>query len=468
MGIHIKFGTDGWRAIIAKEFTVDNVARVSEATAAFVTARGLEKLAVVGYDCRFGGRLFAETTARIFAAKGLRCIIAPAFVSTPMLSLAVVHFSAGIGVIITASHNPAEYNGFKVKAAYGGAAIPSDIATIETYIPDVPMTSGSSFEEYLHNGMIRYEDLEEIYYQHAMAKFDMDAIKHLPGEITYDAMYGAGQNILPRLLPAAKLFHCEVNPGFHGQAPEPLEKNLPDQKKYMQQNPGAVIGLATDGDADRIGLYNVGGRFVDSHRILLLLIHYFHHYKGMSGKVVVSFSATEKIARLCAHYHLPIEITKIGFKYICEIMMNEEVMVGGEESGGVAVCGHIPERDGIWAGLLIMEAVAKTGKSIDVLLAEIYDIVGNFEYDRLDMHITEDLKQRVLAACNEGVFKNFDDLLIIKTEDLDGYRYYFSENSWVMIRASGTEPLLRVYGQAPTMPEVKTLLAKVEKVLRAS
>lgn len=464
----IKFGTDGWRAIIAREFTVENVARVAEATGRFMLNTGLNPLAIVGYDCRFGGKLFTETTARVLASMGIKVIMSKEFVSTPMLSLGVVHFKAGIGVIITASHNPPDYNGFKVKAAYGGAAIPSDIAVIETLIPDHSPANLKEFNDYVLDGFIVFEDLEEIYYQHAMERFDMNAIRSLPFDITYDAMYGAGQKVLPRLIPKAINFHCDYNPSFKGQAPEPLDKNLSEQRAYMAANLNAGLGLATDGDADRIGLFNRGGKFIDSHRILLLIIYYLHYYKGISGKVVISFSVTEKVAKLCAHFGLPVEITKIGFKYICEIMQNEEVMVGGEESGGIAMTGHIPERDGIWSGLMVMEAVAKTGKSVDELLNEIYSIVGPFEYDRLDMHITEDLKQRVLKNCKEGRYKNFDDLVIQRIDDIDGYRYFFSEDSWVMIRASGTEPLLRVYGQAPTMPDVKSLLAKVEKVLRSA
>jgi phosphomannomutase len=224
-------------------------------------------------------------------------------------------------------------------------------------------------------------------------------------------------------------------------------------------------GLVTDGDADRIGLYNKKGEFVDSHHIILLLVHYLHKYKGMSGKVITTFSATSKITSLAKAYGLDIEITKIGFKYICEKMVTENVLVGGEESGGIAIKGFIPERDGIWIGLTLWEFMAKTGKSLDDLIQEVYDVVGKFAMGRIDLHITEAIKQQVLDNCKNGTYKSFGKYQIDKVEDLDGYKFHLGNGEWVMIRASGTEPVLRVYSESNTQENAEAILAATKDAI---
>jgi len=284
--------------------------------------------------------------------------------------------------------------------------------------------------------------------------------------VAYDAMYGAGQDVLPRILPSATLLHCDFNPSFKGQAPEPLHKNLQELSQLLKEG-NYHAGLANDGDADRIGMYDERGNFVDAHHIILLLIHYMAKYKNMSGKVVAAFSVTDRVKKMCAHYNLPCQITKIGFKYICEIMNKEDVLVGGEESGGIAVKGHIPERDGIWMGLLLFELMAVSGKKLSELIAEVYDIVGAFVYDRNDLHINEALKQKVLRNCQEGVYHQFGKYQVRRIENIDGYKFHFDNDAWMMIRASGTEPVLRVYAEAADIAAVNDILSDTKAVLLA-
>lgn len=463
--VEIKFGTDGWRAIIAKDYTVDNVKRVAEATARWMLTKGMST-AVIGYDCRFGGEMFSTTTTQVLCNFGIKVYLDRNFVSTPMVSLGVVKLEADMGVVITASHNPPTYNGFKLKSAYGGPTIPSDIAAVESIIPDSPLGTLDSLQTYEEEGLIEYVDLEEMYIGHVKDNFDLDLIYNSDIKLAYDAMYGAGQNVIRRLFPEAKLLHCEYNPSFHGQAPEPIHRNLGELSAFLADTPEFNLGLANDGDADRIGLYNAKGEFVDSHHILLLLLYYLKEYKKYDGKVIITFSVTNKMQQLAEQYGLDIEVTKIGFKYIAEIMTKEDVLVGGEESGGLAVKGHINERDGIWIGLVIMEFMAKTGKSLEELIQDIYAKVGPFKFDRDDLHLEESKKWAIMDRCKNGEITSIGGRKVIKTENLDGYKLYLSDSEWLMVRPSGTEPVLRVYAHAADQKAVRQLLDDGHKSLQ--
>lgn len=460
----IKFGTDGWRAIIAKDYTIANVERVTEGTAKWMLKKGM-KQAVIGYDCRFGGQMFMETVVGVLGNFGIRCIISNNFASTPMVSLAVVKTKSDLGIVITASHNPPSYNGYKLKSSYGGPSVPSDIAEVEGMIPSTALSSFPSMEEISSRGLVEVLDLEQMYMDHIYASFDMDLITKSGIKLAYDAMYGAGQNVIKRLFPDALLMHCEFNPSFMGQAPEPIARNLRELSSVLADSGKYSLGLANDGDADRIGLFDEEGKFVDSHHILLLLLYYLYEYKKLTGKVVITFSVTDKMKKLAEMYGLECEVTKIGFKYIAEIMTTEDVLVGGEESGGLAVKGHIPERDGVWIGLMIMEFMARTGKSLKQLISEVYAKVGPFDFDRDDLHLTNEIKDGVMARCKAGKITSIGDRKVIRTEDTDGYKFYISDDEFIMVRASGTEPLLRVYCQAPNAAEVRKILDMARETL---
>jgi phosphomannomutase len=464
----IKFGTDGWRAIIADEFTVENVARVADATGRWLLSNFKEPAVVVGHDCRFAGELFAETTARALLVHGIKVYLAKDFVSTPMVSLGNIKYKASVGVVLTASHNPPDYNGFKLKGSYGGPMLPEKVQEIEDIISDQPDTRfrSVSLDEAVKSGKLVYVDLETDYCTHVEANFDLDAIRNSKMEFAYDAMYGAGQRVIRRLLPDITMLHCDYNPSFDGQAPEPIAKNLTEFSELIRIAENIDCGLATDGDADRIGLFDSKGNFVDSHHIILLLIHYLKKYKGMDGKVCTAFSSSVKIKKLCDFYGLDLEIVKIGFKYIAGIMITEDVLLGGEESGGIAIKGHIPERDGIWMGLVIWEFMAKSGKTLDQLIEEVYAITGPFSFERNDVHLAESRKLEIIADCKSRKFSHFGDYQVLRVEDMDGYKFFFNEDEWMMIRPSGTEPLLRIYAEGSTRERTLDMLKQTRGLLR--
>lgn len=453
----IKFGTDGWRAIIADGYTIDNLTRVTQATAAWLKASYDSPSAMIGYDCRFQGPLFARTTANILASEGIKVFVSNSFASTPMVSLAVVKRQLSAGVVITASHNPPEYSGFKIKGDFGGSALPDTIAKVEALLPEAPGEYPDRYEEFENSGQIEYFDMEAVYLNHLKTSFDLNLIRNSGLKLGYDAMYGAGQDVFRKVFPKSTCIHADFNPSFMGIAPEPIEKNLKEFQALIRKE-GIDIGLATDGDADRIGLMDEEGNFVDSHRILLLLIHYMVTEKNLEGKVIITFSVTPKVMKLCEHHGLDYTVTKVGFKYIAEIMLQEDVLVGGEESGGIAVKGHIPERDGIYIGIMVMEMMAKSGKKLTELIQEVYDIVGTFSFQRRDLHLADAKKQSIIAAMKAESFTRFGDYEIQSSESLDGFKYHLPSDQWVMIRPSGTEPVLRIYAEGPDRAAAESIL----------
>jgi phosphomannomutase len=392
--------------------------------------------------------MFAKETARQLAAQGIKVVVSQGFVSTPMISLAANQLKTGAGIILTASHNPPTYNGYKIKANYGGPAIPSEVNKVEALIANNLVDAGTSFESYISDGLISYGDFETMYYDHCLRSFDMQALDGISSGLVYDAMYGAGQAIVKRLLPKSTILHGNHNPGFEGRAPEPILKNLPEIGPLIASSPNNLCGLATDGDADRIGWFDENGQFVDSHHLILLLIEYLTTFKGYSGKVVKSFSVSDKVQKLCDLKGLEAITTKIGFKYICEYMVTDDVLIGAEESGGIAIKGHIPERDGVWMGLVLMEYMAKTGKSVSELIQDMYAKVGSFAVERYDLHLTNELKESIIENCKSRSYTKFGSYDVVDVEDVDGYKFRLSNGSWVMIRPSGTEPVLRVYSES--------------------
>ena len=445
---NIKFGTDGWRAIIAKDYTVNNVCRVSQAVSKWLLKNNSNPLVVIGFDCRFGGKLFSDTASKVFIKNGIKVNTSNHFITTPMISLATKQLNASIGVVITASHNPPSYNGYKLKASFGGPLLPKEISEIENLIDDKfhDDLSDVSLE---NNDKYKIVDIEKLYYDEVVKNFDIDLINDSNLKLAYDAMYGSGMFVAKRILSNAKFLHCDWNPSFGNIAPEPIHRNLSEFSQFIVNNK-IDCGLATDGDADRIGLYNSKGEFVDAHHIILLIIHYLVKYKKMTGKVVTAFSCSVKVKKLCEFYNLEHETVKIGFKHIAGKMVTEDVLLGGEESGGIAIKGHVPERDGIWIGLLLFEYMASSGKSLEDLINEVYDIVGSFSFERIDLHLDNKKKEDVIEKCQNDQFSSFGEFTVKKIEKTDGYKFFFNDDTWLMIRPSGTEPVLRTYSEAPS------------------
>ncbi len=456
----IKFGTDGWRAVIAKDFTTENVARIAQGTALWALQQSKEPSVVLGHDCRFGGELFTETVIRVLCRHGIKVFMSGTVATAPMISMGTLHHKSILGVFITASHNPPEYNGYKLKGSYGGPLLEEQVGEIEQLIPDEVQADSDQMrlEDLQKQGLLEYVDLEGMYCDALEKQFDLDAIRNADMRFAFDAMYGSGQYIMKRLFPDMMILHGERQPLFDGIPPEPLAKNLTAFSKAIRDEGNIACGLAVDGDADRTALMDQHGNYIDSHHVILLLIYYLHHHEKRKGKVVTGFSSTVKIKDLCAHYHIPLEIVKIGFKHICGIMLEEEVLVGGEESGGIAVSGHIPERDGIYNGLIIWEAMVKTGKSLTGLIEDVYAITGPFAFERSDLTIAPADKQRIVENCRQGAYKQFGKYKVIAVEDLDGFKFYFSDHQWVMIRPSGTEPVLRTYAEGKDQEEALDIL----------
>ena len=463
----IKFGTDGWRAIIAKEFTVNNVARIATGTALWAKQKQENPSIMLGHDCRFGGELFVETVAKVLSAHGIKVYMANTFVSAPMISMGTKNLQCAIGVFITASHNPPLYNGYKLKGNYGGPLLEEQVLEVEALIPDrfEDDLEKIKLAEMEQHGLLEHIDLEGMYAEYIEAQFDLEEIRNSKWRFAFDAMYGSGQAVMRRLFPDITLLHCERQPLFDGIPPEPLARNLKAFSETIKANGNIDCGLAVDGDADRTALMDRKGQYIDSHHVILLLIHYLHHYKKINGKVVVGFSSSVKIKKLCEAYGIPLQFVKIGFKHICGIMLEESVLVGGEESGGIAVIGQLPERDGIYNGLLIWEAMVKTGKSLTELINEIYAITGAFAFERADLKISQEDKERIVKNCNNNAYKRFGDYEVQKTETLDGFKYYFSDSQWLMIRPSGTEPVLRTYAEGATKEEALHILESGYKTI---
>jgi len=459
----IKFGTDGWRAIIANDYTIENVIRVSEASARWLNNNFKNPSVVIGYDCRFGGEMFANVAAKVFAHNNINCLLSDKIATTPMVSYGVVNKNASLGVVITASHNPHTYNGFKLKGNFGGPLLPKNIAEVEKLIPKKSTINAQELKsEY---SLIEYVNLEEMYFNQISSAFDLNKIHQSKINIAYDGMYGAGQFIMKKIFPNATFIHCENNPSFNGTPPEPIMRNLNKLSSLVKSSKSIDIGIANDGDADRIGIINKKGDFIDSHHIILLLIYYLVKHKNYSGKIITAFSVTEKAKKLCAYFNLKNEVVKIGFKHIAGHFLNEDVLLGGEESGGIAIKGHIAERDGVWVALTLLEFMSSTNKKIDELIDEIYNIVGPFAFHRVDLHINEDLKKDIMQKCKNGFYTHFGNNKIVKTETIDGYKFFLNDEEWIMIRPSGTEPVLRTYSEARSIKVAKKYLADCKNTI---
>lgn len=451
--MNIKFGTDGWRAIIAKDYTFENLNIVTQATARWIEEENVTKNGVViGYDARFMGKEFSEHVAATFAAMGLPVKVSESISPTPAVSWAAQHYMA-VGIVITASHNPPSYNGFKIKAPFGGPASPDQIDAMETRYDRYDKTfEVGSYSDYLKAGKIQEIALTQMYEDVLKERLDLDAIKKSGLKIVHDSMYGSGMGIVARLLGEGQVIelHGEFNPGFHGRAPEPLEKNLPEIAALIPQEKAAV-GLANDGDADRIALFDERGVYVDSHQVLSLLVKYLSQEKGMTGSIVKTFSTTNMLNLQGEKYGLELEETAVGFKYVAEKIVEGDVLVGGEESGGLAVKGHIPERDGVYIGLLIVEMMVTSGKKLSELVQELFDEFGFHANTRNDMHTTNAKKEAMMAFCKEKKLTEIAGRKVIDWGFTDGVKHYLEGGGHLLVRPSGTEPVLRIYSEDSSM-----------------
>jgi phosphomannomutase len=459
----IKFGTDGWRGVIAREFTFDNVSIVAQATMDYLSREGLAAQGVViGYDRRFLSREFAERTAEIAAGNGIKVFLAGDYAPTPAISWAVHTRKAGGGVMITASHNPPVYNGFKIKERFGGSARPATTKVIEELVAG-NCGSGRAilaipFAEALASGMVELFDANRDYHCQLQHYVDIELIRRSRIPFVVDPMFGAGSGAFPLLIEGCREIHGDCNPAFGGQAPEPTEEHLQDLAATVKSG-GYRLGLALDGDADRIGAVDENGDFFSSHMIYTVLLRHLYERKGLRGGVVKTVSTTQMINLLADKFGLQLFETPIGFKHICELMLEHDILMGGEESGGLGVKGHIPERDGILMGLLLLEAVAMSGKGLRQLLDETMAEIGSFYYRRIDLQIEQPAKERLIGQLQTSAPREIAGKTVAAENFADGFKFIFSDGSWLLIRPSGTEPVLRLYSEAGSTAEVEKLLA---------
>jgi len=463
----IQFGTDGWRGVIADDFTFENVSKVALATAQyFKRHKKIKKGVIVGYDARFLSREFAELTSVILASKGIMVVLSREISSTPMVSLLTKNMGAAGGVVITASHNPAKYNGYKLKGDFGGPAHPEMIQKLERELkkvrsPKSTIHNPQSFASLLAKGRIKEIDFTSAYVSDIRSKIDMNTIKASGVRIAYDAMHGAGQGVMEQLVPVAISLRNTYNPSFGGSHPEPLPQHLKELSATVVLSK-CDIGIATDGDADRVGAFDEQGEFVDSHRIFAVLLKYLVEAKGLKGDVAKSFSVSQIINKMCTKYGLTLHETAIGFKYLCRLMTERDILIAAEESGGLGVKGHLPERDGIYIGLLLCEIMAVRKKKLSELVEEVMSEFGWHHFNRIDAHLTEKEKKRILGIYKRGV-KSIGGQPVLKVETKDGFKL-FVRNGWVLVRASGTEPLIRFYAEADTPGNVQSLLKSATSV----
>jgi phosphomannomutase len=471
----ITFGTDGWRAIIAEEFTFANVRALAASIARYMQAAGVaDRGLIVGYDTRFASDRFAVAIAEVVTAAGVPVQLAERFSPTPAVTYAITTRKAGGAAIVTSSHNAAAWNGVKYKPEYAGSAPPEVVAQLEAPLDEI-LAAGPpprlSREEAHRRGLLTTFDPRAPYLARLAELVDVGRIRAAGLRIAVDSMYGAGQGYLAALLGGGRTtvteLHAEHNPLFPGiGAPEPIPRNLGHLAERMRARPAPGdghatafdVGIAVDGDADRLGVMDEHGEFVTQLQTFALLAYYLLEVRGERGAIVRALTTTRMVDRLGERYGVPVYETPVGFKYVGPKMVETNALLGGEESGGYAVRGHIPERDGILAGLYFLDLVACTGKTPAQLVQTLYDTVGPHHYDRLDVHLDEAQKPAIVAAVEGARPAELGGYRVTGTGRLDGYLYNLEGGGWLLIRFSGTEPLMRIYTEVPDRARVPDVL----------
>jgi len=461
----IKFGTDGWRGIIADDFTFDNVRACAQGVANYLQDHGTTSQGLlVGYDTRFASEDFAAAVAEVVAANGIRVFLNPKAAPTQVISYAIVAKEAAGGAIITASHNPAIWNGFKYKPEYGGSAPPEVTAELESHIQRI-LSDGEikrlHLADGLEQGLIEYYDPTPIYLSHIAELVDLGRIRQAGLKIAVDSMYGSGAGYFKELLSGGTTevieINAERNPFFPGIQPEPIAQNL-TKLSAMVREIKADVGLATDGDADRIGPLDENGSFITPLQVFALLALYLLEVRGERGAIVKSITTTDMVYRLGEFFSVPVHETLVGFKYLGPLMIAENALIGGEESGGFGFRGHIPERDGILAGLYLLDLMVSMDKKPSELLKYLYDKVGPHYYERTDFHFPPEKRETIIQRLDQLRPSQINNSEVTNIDTSDGFRFRLSDGSWLLIRLSGTEPLLRIYAESDSIAHVERLL----------
>lgn len=477
----IRFGTDGWRGVIGREFTFSNVARVAQAVAHYLKSEERLRLdayrrwratpadpqrgVVVGYDMRFMARAFAEHLARVLVQNGIPVWLSERPVPTPALAYAVVQQKRALGLMVTASHNPPEYLGVKIKTELGGAAGPEITDLVETMLPHRAPDVDAKLEP-------KRLDLLTPYLERVKTLIDAQVLQSAPLRVISDAMYGSARGCIGSVLDDLGVPHVDirhgVNPLFGGTPPEPIERHLTPLKAVVRsqgvrhRDERLLMGVVTDGDGDRVAAMDEQGRFVDPHRCYALLFRHLLE-KGLRGKAVKSFTLSDMATAIARQHNVPIDEVPVGFKYISEKLLANGVLIGGEESGGIAIAGHIPERDGVLVGLLLLEAVARQRVPLSGLIDDIMAEIGPHYYRRRDLHLEE--RKQVVERLKDTEIKTFAGRPVRAVETLDGVKLRF-DDGWLLFRASGTEPVLRVYCEMDDPVKVGDVIEEAVRVAK--
>ncbi|MHB1016862.1 MAG: phosphohexomutase domain-containing protein [Coriobacteriia bacterium] len=458
MSTEIHFGTDGWRAVIGADFTYDNLRRVADAAARVIAAENPGGLVLVGYDTRFEAGSFARVTAEVLASRGLRVRLSDRYLPTPALCWAVAHDDDAIaGAMLTASHNPASYLGFKLRMADGGASPKSFTDRVEAVLAgEVPQLDAAAVAR------VEAVDFVGPYLEALRAMVDPELIAKAGLRVVVDPLYGAGQTYLAETLRGLGVevteLHGERNPGFGGLHPEPIPPHIVEAQEYVREN-GLDAAFITDGDADRIGAADSTGAFVNPHRIIALVARHLVEDRGMSGRIVKTLSTSVLVDRLAAYLGSEVTTTPVGFKWIYEEMLKGDVLIGGEESGGIGIPSHVRERDGLLMTLLLVEMMAQHEKGLGALVADLLETVGTMEYGRFDTKLDPAVMERFVAALPTLAPTELAGLEVREIIRTDGIKFLLPDDAWLLLRTSGTEPLVRVYAEAADFARVDALLA---------
>jgi phosphomannomutase len=459
----IKFGTDGWRSVIAEGFTFANVARVSQATADYWNAHpeaGTERKIVVGYDRRFFSREFAGCTAEVLAGNDFQVVLTPEPTPTPSVSFAVKALSALGGVMITASHNPPAFNGFKLKSYYGGSSDPETCKSVEGFLNRNPVRA-QKLDDAIKAKRVQIKDVRLAHYAALKRLVDFKLIAKSKLRFAHDALFGVGAGCFEQLLAGTTCRVTTLNgnhdPLFGGINPEPIEKNYGRSSAYLKKHPHDIC-LVTDGDADRVGGMDGRGRYLSAHQIICLLLRHIVLNRKGRGRVVKALTTTSMVDKMCAAYGLELVETGVGFKYICAEMLKGDVLLGAEESGGIGFSGHIPERDGIAAGLFLLEMLATERVSVNQLLSGLEKQFGPHRYDRIDTHYPLEKRGALMEFLKTRPPAKLLRSPLAEVKSHDGVKFIAEDTSWLMLRGSGTEPILRIYAEAGSDAAVRKLL----------
>jgi len=460
----IRFGTDGWRGRIAEDYTFDNVRRCAQGFASYMLDHGRGgRPIVVGHDQRFGGEYFAAAVAEVLAANGFRVLVTDGATPTPVISFAVVSRGAAGAVNVTASHNPPMDNGFKVRDEHGGAIAPEGLLEIESRIPAIGGVKRLAMDEAKALGTVRYFDPDPAYLEQIARLIDVQPLKDAGLKVVVDVMWGNGAGWLPRILGGGKTriieIHAERNPLFPEMSrPEPIPPNV-DAGLAKVRELSADVAIINDGDADRLGLGDEHGNFINQLQAYALLAMYFLEVRGERGPIVKTLSTTSMLDKLGKLYDVPVYETGVGFKYVAPKMLETNALIGGEESGGYAFRGHVPERDGILAGLYILDLMVRMGKTPSQLIDHLYGLVGAHYYDRIDERFAPEQRQSTRQRILDAKPATIGGLAVTGLDTTDGFKFVLADGGWMLIRFSGTEPILRVYCETTHQDRVQPILA---------